>query len=97
MSNYELLEVNHSKISTHHATAGYNYPAIRLPFTFSKLAGLPTRIYQTVHEGALVFLVVVSLTSKTSKSAKSSVFTRRRSGVRISPGPSVFGVLWSVR
>jgi hypothetical protein len=52
MSNYELLEVHRSKISIHHAKAGYDYPAIRLPFTFSKLAGLPTRIYQTVYEGA---------------------------------------------
>jgi hypothetical protein len=60
MPNHELLEVHQTKISLHHAKAGYDYPAIRLPFTFIKLAGLPTRIYQTVHDGALAFLVVVS-------------------------------------
>ena len=38
----------------------YSYPAIRLLYKFSQLAGLSTRIYQTVHEGALAFLVVVS-------------------------------------
>jgi hypothetical protein len=59
--NHELLEVHHSKISLHRAKAGYNYPTIRPPYTFSKLAGLSTRIYQTVHDGALAFLVVVSL------------------------------------
>jgi hypothetical protein len=88
LSNHELLEVHHSKISIHHAKAGYD-PAIRLPFTFSKLAGLPTRIYQTVHDGALAFLVVMSSTSAASESradkgknassgSKSSVFTRRQ-------------------
>ena len=60
ISNRQLFEIRHSKISLHHAKAGYDYPAIRLPFTFSKLAGLSTRIYQTVHDGALAFLVVVS-------------------------------------
>jgi hypothetical protein len=60
----ELLEVHRSKISVHHAKAGYNYSAIRLPFTFSALAGLSTRIYQTVHDGALAFLVVVSSSHK---------------------------------
>ena len=58
------LEVHRSKISLHHAKAGYDYPAIRLPFTLSGLAGLPTRIYQTVHDGALAFLVVVSSSNK---------------------------------
>ena len=60
MANHELLEVHRSKISLHRAKADYSYPTIRLPYTFSKLAGLPTRIYQTVHNGALAFLVVVS-------------------------------------
>jgi hypothetical protein len=60
MPNHELLEVHRSKISIHHAKVGYDYPAIRLPFTFSGLIGLPTCIYQTVHNGALAFLVVVS-------------------------------------
>jgi hypothetical protein len=45
----ELLEVHRSKISLHHAKSGYDYPSIRLPHTLSKLAGLSTRIYQTVH------------------------------------------------
>ena len=55
-----LLEVHRSKISLHHAKAEYKYPTIRLPYTLSKLAGLSTRVYQTVHDGALAFLVVVA-------------------------------------
>jgi hypothetical protein len=84
--NHELLEIHRSKISLHRAKEGYNYPTLRLPHTLSKLAGLPTHIYQTVHNGALAFLVVVSSTSKSSpgrhknacSSAESSVFTRRQ-------------------
>jgi len=95
MTNDGLLEIHRSKISLHHAKAGYSYPTIRLPHTFSKLAGLSTRIYQIVHDGALAFLVVVSSSDNaaerlakksenTFKYAKSSVFTRRRSSVQIS-------------
>jgi hypothetical protein len=73
----ELLEIHRSKISLHHAKSGYDYPTIRLPHTFSKLAGLSTRVYQTVHDGALAFLVVISPAGKTSESPKTSVFTRR--------------------
>ena len=58
--NPTLHEIHHSRISLHHAKTGYDYPTIRLPHTFTKLAGLSTRIYQTVHDGALAFLVVVS-------------------------------------
>ena len=86
----ELLEIHHSKISLHHAKSGYDYPTIRLPHTFSNLAGLSTRVYQTVHDGALAFLVVISPAGKTSGSPKTSVFTRRRSPVRIRPSPSFF-------
>lgn len=75
----ELLEVHRSKISLHHAKAGYSYPTIRLPHTFLKLAGLPTRIYQTVHDGALAFLVVISPTEKTAKSSEFPALTCRRS------------------
>ena len=56
----ELLEIYRSKISLHHAKADYDYPTIRLPHSFSNLAGLSARIYQTVHDGSLAFLVVVS-------------------------------------
>ena len=66
----ELLEVHRGKISLHHAKAGYDYPAIRLPFTFSGLAGLSTRIYQTVHKGALAFLVVVSSSNKSEEESE---------------------------
>ncbi|MGA2885746.1 MAG: hypothetical protein ABSE80_11395 [Halobacteriota archaeon] len=66
----ELLEVHRSKISLHHAKANYNYPTIRLPHTFSKLAGLRTHIYQTVHNGALAFLVVVSSSNKSEEENK---------------------------
>jgi hypothetical protein len=75
----ELLEIHHTKISLHHAKAGYDYPSIRLPFAFSGLKGLSTRVYQTVHNGALAFLVVVSSfdkdgeeIAKKSKNAKLS-------------------------
>ena len=87
--NHELLEIHRSKISLHHAKAGYDYPTIRLPHTFSRLAGLSTRMYQTIQEGALAFLTVVSPTENASKTPKASVFTRRRSGVRIAPAPIV--------
>jgi hypothetical protein len=69
MQNYELLKVHHSKISLHHAKNDYSYPTIRLPYKFSQLAGLSTRIYQTVHEGALAFLVVVSSSDTASESS----------------------------
>jgi len=65
------LQIHRSRISLHCAKAGYSYPTIRLPHYLSSLAGLPTCIYQTVHDGALAFLVVVSSTrSTTKKSAK---------------------------
>jgi hypothetical protein len=60
LPKHELLEVHRSRISLHHAKSGYDYPTIRLPYMFSKLAGLSTHIYQTVHDGALAFLVVIS-------------------------------------
>jgi hypothetical protein len=58
-----LLEIHRSTISLHHAKTNYSYPTIRLPHTFSKLAGLRTHIYQTVHKRALAFLVVIAPTS----------------------------------
>jgi hypothetical protein len=70
MPNRQLLEVHRSKISLHHAKSGYDYPSIRLPFAFSKLAGLQTCIYQTVHEGALAFLVVVSSSNKSEEESE---------------------------
>ncbi len=96
--NPALHEIHHSKISLHRAKADYNYPTIRLPYTFSTLAGLPTRIYQTVHEGALAFLVVVSSTSESSPpkcenalaDSESPALTWRRSPVRIRPSPLLF-------
>src|SRR5665647_562420 len=59
-----LREVHHSKIFAHYAKARYTYPTIHLPLAFSGLIGLSTRIYQTVHDGALAFLVVVSSASE---------------------------------
>ena len=88
-----LSEIHSSTISLHHAKEGYDYPTIRLPHTFAKLAGLPTRIYQTVHDGALAFLVVISPSEKATNSSNTSAFTRRRSGVRIALGPLVFGFI----
>jgi|SRR5665647_169722 hypothetical protein len=57
------------KILAHHAKAGYDYPTIRLPFTFSGLIGRSTRIFQTVYDGALAFLVVVSSESSPKSEA----------------------------
>jgi hypothetical protein len=85
-----LLEIHRCTISTHRAKTGYDYPTIRLPHIFSRLIGLSTRIYQTVHDGALAFLVVISPTEKASASSKSSALTWRRSPVRIRPSPLVF-------
>jgi hypothetical protein len=90
IQKHELLEIHRSKISLHRAKAGYDYPSIRLPHTFSQLAGLSTRIYQTIYNGSLAFLTVISPTEDASETPKTSVFTRRRSGVRIAPGPSFF-------
>jgi hypothetical protein len=100
MPSNELFEIHRSKISIHRAKAGYNYPTIRLPYSFSVLAGLSTRIYQTMHEGALAFLVVVSkgegiengveLSENIKINAKSSALTWRRSPPRIRPSPLFF-------
>ena len=83
----ELLGVHHGKISLHNAKEGYDYPTIRLPHTLSKLAGLPTSVYQTVHDGALTFLVVIAPGEKAVNSSESPVLTWRRSPVRIRPSP----------
>ncbi len=83
-----LHEVRYGTITAHHAKAGYDYPTIHLPFAFSGLIGLSTHIYQTVHEGALAFLVVIASAAtagesspdkheNTCSSAKSPVFTWR--------------------
>jgi hypothetical protein len=70
---HELLEIHRSKISLHLAKAGYSYPTIRLPHTLSRLAGLPTRIYQTMHDGALAFLVVVPPKISASKTPQKAL------------------------
>jgi len=76
-----LREVHSSKIGAHHAMAGYEYPIVRLPVAFSRLIGLPIRIYATVCDGAFAFLVVVARDGAASNNAKirlnTSVFTRR--------------------
>lgn len=64
-----LSEFHRSKIALHNAKEGYHYPTVRLPHAFSKLAGLPTRIYQTVHDGALAFLVVIAPSGSASENA----------------------------
>jgi len=68
--NPPLHEIHRSKISLHCAKADYSYPTIRLPHTLSTLAGLPTHIYQTVHQGALAFLVVVSSSNKSEEESQ---------------------------
>ena len=66
-----LQEIHQGTIRAHRAKAGYNYPAIHLPFSFSGLIGLPTRIYQMVCGGALAFLVVVAPAEPRIYTAKS--------------------------
>ena len=94
LPKHELLEIRRSKISLHCAKEGYSYPTIRLPRVLAVLAGLPTKIYQTVHEGALAFLVVVSgsnsVTENASENSESPALTWRRSPVQIRPSPSFF-------
>ncbi len=89
-----LSEIHSSTISLHHAKEGYKYPTIRLPHTFSKLAGLPTRVYQTPHEGMLAFLVVIgsprSQPENVLADSESPALTWWRSYVRITPGSSFF-------
>jgi hypothetical protein len=69
------LQVHRSKISLTRAKTGYDYPTIRLPFAFAALIGLSTRVYQTVHDGALAFLVVVSPTSESSQNEYGNSFS----------------------
>lgn len=95
-----VSEIHRSKISLHRAKAGYHYPTVRLPHQFSCLAGLSARICQTVFKGALAFLIVLPPAETANSSfngcdydvecSKSSVFTRRRSGVRIASIASFF-------
>jgi hypothetical protein len=70
-SDFSLLTLGSSKISVHHAKVGYDYPTIRLSFAFSALIGLPTRIYQTVFQGALASLVVISSADAEKSTEKS--------------------------
>ena len=63
-----LQEIHHGTIRAHHAKKGYDYPTIQLPFSFSQLIGLSTRIFQTIQNGAMAFLVVVSPAEKALKS-----------------------------
>jgi hypothetical protein len=65
-----LQEIQRSTIRAHHAKAGYDYPTIQLPFSFSQLIGLSTRIYQTIHNGTMAFLVVISQNEKASESRR---------------------------
>jgi len=91
-SSTPLTPIHHGVISVHHAKEGYDYPTIHLPHTLSKLAGLPTRIYQTLHDGALAFLIVVSPRNATSENTaerlKNFVSAWRRAAARIRPSPS---------
>jgi hypothetical protein len=66
------------KILAHHAKAGYDYPTIRLPFTFSGLIGRSTRMFQTDCNGALAFLVVLS-TESSPKSEETPFQSRKPS------------------
>ena len=47
-------------ISVQSSKQSHAYQIIRLPREFSRLAGASATIYQTVHDGAQAFLVVVN-------------------------------------
>jgi hypothetical protein len=47
-------------------------PTVRLPDTFAKLAGLSTRVCQTLYNGALAFLVVIARTDETPENVTRS-------------------------
>jgi hypothetical protein len=51
---------------------------------------LPIRNYQTIYEGLLAFLAVMSPRENTSEQSKSSVFMQRRLSVRIRAIPWFF-------
>ncbi|MFZ1021347.1 MAG: hypothetical protein WCE82_10880 [Halobacteriota archaeon] len=89
-----LQEIYQGTIRAHHAKAGYDYPTIRLPFTFSGLIGLPTCIYQSVHEGALAFLVVISSGSRRGRDNSVSNADQRLHTAEVGssnlPGPILF-------
>jgi hypothetical protein len=65
-----LQEIHNGIIRAHHAKTGYDYPTIQLPFSFSGLIGLSTLIYQTVHNEAIAFLVVISQSEKAPESRR---------------------------
>jgi hypothetical protein len=69
------------KIGLHSSKPSHAYPIIRLPREFHGLVGSNVEIYQTVHEGALVFLVkIVERARKSSARAqirKTSLYTAK--------------------
>ena len=73
MPNHELLEIHRSKISLRRAKTDYSYPTIRLPHTFSALAGCRPASIRPVHDGALAFLVVVAPSNLASENALESL------------------------
>ena len=90
LPKHEALEVHRSKslcttqkLVTAIQQYGYRTPSRNLP-------AYPSRIYQTIYNGSLAFLTVISPTENASKASKTSVFARRRSPVRIRLGKSFF-------
>ena len=95
-----LFEIHRGKISLHRKSR-LQLPCNSIAAHVNSACRAIDEIFQTVHEGALAFLVVVSSACTPSESrpanyenasvsAKSSVFTRRRSPVRIRSSPSFF-------
>ena len=58
--SYIMQPICTHKISVQSSKPSHAYPIIRLPREFRELAGATATIYQTVHDGALAFLVVVN-------------------------------------
>jgi hypothetical protein len=92
--NHALREIHQGTIRAHHAKKGYSYPTIHLPPSFSSLVGLRTHIFETVHDGAPAFLVVVSSSAAKLKKASESrcdpLLHTAEVGSPNLPGPIVF-------
>jgi hypothetical protein len=86
------------KIGLHSSKPSYAYPIILLLREFHGLAGSNVEIYQTVHEGALVFLSkLLNVQGKAQHGLEfeKKRLARRRSGVRIASSSSALFPLGS--
>jgi hypothetical protein len=57
---YHMQPICTHKMSVQSSKPSHAYPIIRLPQEFSGLVGAAATIYETIHDGAQAFLVVVN-------------------------------------